>query len=52
MRDTDVLSLLPHNRFGAVKWGTDDLRWAIREMEREFWNMQGFLLFFVKKVPK
>ena len=37
MRDTDILSLLQHDRFGAVKWGTDDLRWAIREMEREYY---------------
>ena len=37
MQDKEIQSLLPKDRFGAVKWSTDDLRWAIREMERVYY---------------
>ena len=37
MRESEVVKLLPKDRFGAVTWTADDLRWAIREMEREVW---------------
>ena len=37
LQDGEVVEVLPKDRFGAVKWTADDLRWAIREMEREVW---------------
>ena len=37
LRDSEIIELLPRDRFGAIKWTADDLRWAIREMEREVW---------------
>lgn len=37
LKDPDVQALLPKDRFQYVKWDTDDLRWAIREMEREYY---------------
>lgn len=37
LNDEEMQGILPKDRFECVKWDTDDLRWAIREMERVFY---------------
>ena len=37
LNDKEIQTILPKDRFKCIKWGTDDLRWAIREMERAFY---------------
>lgn len=37
LKDEEIQALLPKDRFDYVTWSTDDLRWAIREMERVFY---------------
>ena len=37
LNDAAIQAILPKDRFGCIKWGTDDLRWALREMEREYY---------------
>lgn len=37
LKDEDIQAILPKDKFQYVKWSTDDLRWAIREMERVFY---------------
>ena len=37
LNDEEIQALLPKDKFEYVKWDTDDLRWAIREMERVFY---------------
>ena len=37
LNDAAMQAILPKDRFQCVKWGTDDIRWAIREMERAYY---------------
>ena len=37
LNDEEIQILLPKDKFEYVKWDTDNLRWAIREMERVFY---------------
>ena len=37
LNDEEIQAILPKDKFAYVKWDTDDLRWAIREMERVFY---------------
>ena len=37
LNDASIQAILPKDKFQCIKWGTDDLRWAIREMEREYY---------------
>ncbi len=37
LNDAEIQAILPKDKFEYVKWSTDDLRWAIREMERVYY---------------
>ena len=37
LEDDEVQAILPKDRFGVIKWEPNNLRMAIREMERVYW---------------